>query len=145
MRKTIYLIIFLIGVLLIGIYFAGQKEVEAAVIRVEITKDMPLNALNGSERNELIGDVSLNKVYVKKLAAPGASDMYMPGISVALFRNKMMVSEWTSVPIKDKGMYELRVGLNEKIDDGEVVSIAVYVNDERGEVVIGKKKDAVWG
>ncbi len=105
-----------------------------------------LNAaqFNESEREGLIRDIILNKVSVKKLALPKGSEMYMPGISVALFRNRIMVSEWTSVPIRDEGVYELIVGLNQPINEGDVVSIAVYVNDGKGKVIIGKRKDVVW-
>lgn len=144
MRKTIYLIAFVIIILLISSYFVGQNEVEAAKVRIEITKDIPFNSLSESERTELIGNISLEKVYVKKLASPGASDMYMPGISVALFRNKMMISEWTSLPIKEKGIYELIVGLNQPVNRGDVISVAVYVNDNKGKAVVGKRKDAEW-
>lgn len=145
MRKTLYLIIF-ISIIIAGIYLVGQKEVEAAKVTVVLTGDAPFTAsrYNDSEWDELIGDISLDKIYMKKLAAPKGSEMYMPGISVALFRNRIMVSEWTSVPVGDRGMYELVVGLNEPVNKGDTVSIAVYVNDERGNVVIGKRKDVVW-
>jgi len=146
MRKTLYLIIFLIIILITGIYLIGQKEVEAVKVKVEITKDAPFTAsrFNESDRDELIGDISLDKIYVKKLAAPKGSEMYLPGISVALFRNRIMVSDWTSVPVRDRGTYELIVGLNEPVNKGDVVSIAVYVNDEKGNAVIGKRRDVGW-
>lgn len=145
MRKTLYLIIF-ISIIIVGIYLVGQKEVEAAKVTVVLTEDAPFTAarFNDSERDELIGDISLDKIYVKKLAVPKGSDMYMPGISVALFRNRIMVSEWTSVPVRERGVYELVVGLNEPVNKGDVVSIAVYVNDERGNAVIGKRRDVGW-
>ncbi len=145
--KTLYIIIFVIIIILSGIYLIGQKEVVAAKVTVELTGDAPFTAsrFNASERDVLIGDVSLDKLYLKKLAAPKGNDMYLPGISVGLFRNKMMISEWTSVPIHDKGMYELIVGLGQPVNEGDVISIAVYVNDDKGNVVIGKRKDVVWG
>lgn len=145
MLKTSYLIVFLITIILFGIYLIGQEEIEAAKVTVEITKDAHNAAqFNESEREGLIGDIILNKIYVKKLASPKGSDMYMPGISVALFRNKIMISEWTSVPVKDKGMYELTIGLNQPLDKGDVVRIAVYVNDDKGNVIIGKRQNVVW-
>lgn len=143
MRKIAYPIIFIVIVLLISTYIVGKEKVEAAKVTVEITKNAPFNALNESERDELIGDISLNKVHISKLQ-PKGSEMSMPGISVALFRNKIMISKWTSVPIKDKGIYELIVGLDQPVDRGDIISIAVYVNDDRGKVVIGKRKDAEW-
>ncbi len=143
LSKTLYLIIIVIAIILSVIYLIGLKEVEAAKVTVEITKGSLLQ-FNESEREGLIRDIILNKVFVKKLAAPKGNDMYMPGISVGLFRNKIMISEWTSVPIHDKGLYELIVGLNQPINEGDVVSIAVYVNDDKGKVIIGKRKDVVW-
>ncbi|MFA4935547.1 MAG: hypothetical protein WC568_06895 [Candidatus Methanoperedens sp.] len=145
MLKTSYQIIFIIIIILFIIYLFGQKEDEAIKVTVEITKDV-LNAaqFNESEREGLIRDIILNKVSVKKLAAPKGNDMYLPGISVALFRNRIMISEWTSVPVGERGTYELIVGLNEPVNKGDVVSIAVYVNDDKGKVIIGKKKDVVW-
>jgi len=142
--RKLYVIGFVIVLILLGIYLLGQKEVEAARVTVEITRSMPL-APNDPEREGLIGNVSLTKVYVKKLSAPRGSDMYMPGISVGLFRNMVMISDWTSVPLADKGVYELTVGLNQRIDKGDVVRIAVYVNDNKGDVIIGKRRDIVWG
>lgn len=141
--KTLYIIIFVIAIIVSLIYLIGQKEVEAAKVTVEITKGALLQ-FNESERDKLIGDVSLGKVYLKKLAVPKGNDMYTPGISVGLFRNKIMISEWTSVPIHDKGLYELIVGLNQPINEGDVIRIAVYVNDNNGNVIIGKRKDVVW-
>lgn len=143
MRKIVYLIIFIVVLLLISTYIVGKKEVEAAKVTVEITKTAPFNALNESERDGLIGDISLDKVQISKLQ-PKGSTMFMPGISVALFRNKIMISEWTSVPIQNKGMYELTIGLNQPLNKGDVVRIAVYVNDDTGKVIIGKRKDVVW-
>lgn len=146
MRKTFHVIIFLIIILLTIIYLVGQEEVEAAKVTVEITKGSPLSAarFNESERDKLIGDVALSKVRVKKVAAPKGSDMYLPGISVGLFRDKKMISEWTSVPVKEKGIYEITLGLKQPIEKDDIIRIAVYVNDEKGNVIIGKKKDALW-
>jgi hypothetical protein len=143
--KTSFLVVFLIIILLSGIYLIGKDEIEAAKVTVEITKDA-VNAaqFNESEREGLIGDIALNKIYVRKLASPKGSGMDMPGISVALFRNKIPISEWASVPVRDKGIYELVVGLNQPINKGDEVSIAVYVNDDKGKMIIGKRRDVVW-
>lgn len=144
--KRFYILIFVIAVMLGVIYSISQTKVEAARVTVEITKSTPFNntRLNESERDELIGDISLNKMYINKLAQPKGNYMSMPGISVGLFRNKVMVSEWTSVPVKDKGTYELTLGLNQPLKKGDIVRIAVYVNDEKGKTVIGKRIDTVW-
>ncbi len=145
MKKS-YVLIFIIIILLILIYFIGQKETEAAKVTVEIKRGAPFNAahFNESERDLLIGDISLEKIYTKKLAIPKGSDMYMPGISVALFNNKMLISDWISVPIKEKGVYELTLGLKQPLKKGDIVRIAVYVNDDKGKVIIGKRSDVIW-
>ncbi len=139
--KKPYILIFIIIILLIVIYFIGQKETEAAKVKVEITRGAPFNE---SERDFLIGDISLEKIYTKKLAVPKGNDMYMPGISVALFNNKMLISDWVSVPIQNKGVYELTVGLKQSLKKGDTVRIAVYVNDDKGKVIIGKRSDVIW-
>lgn len=145
MRKLLYPVIFVTIVVLVGVYVTGVREVEAAKVTVEITRDSPFNVLNESERDGLIGSISLDKVYMKKLASPGGNEMFMPGISVGVFRDGLMVSEWVSAPVHDKGMYELTLGLNKALEKGDTLRIAVYVNDDKGNAIIGKRKDVVWG
>lgn len=144
--RILYIIIFLISIILAGIYFVNQQKVEAAKVTVEITKDGPFNAtrFNETERDELIGNISLDKVYIYKLAQPDSVDMYLPGISVGLFSNKIMISGWGSISLKNKGVHELTLGLNQPIEKGDKVRIAIYISDEEGKVIIGKRKDFIW-
>lgn len=146
MKKTLFLTVLVIVIALAGIYLSGQEEVGAARVTVEITEAAPYKTarFNNSELDGLIGNISLDKIYVNKFAEPHGNDMVMPGISVGLFRNKLMVSDWTSVAIHDRGVYELTVGLRQPVDRGDVIRIAVYVNDNNGNVIIGKRKDVVW-
>lgn len=146
MRKTLFLTVLVIVIALAGIYLFSQEEVGVASVRVEITKVAPYKAarFNDTELAGLIGNISLDKIYVKKLTEPQGNDMVMPGISVGLFRNNLMVSDWTSVAIHDRGVYELTVGLRQPLNKGDVIRIAVYVNDDKGKVIIGKRKDVVW-
>lgn len=144
--KTLFLIILVISIVLLGVYIVGQKETEVAKVTVEITKGAPYNIsrFNESERDELIGNITLNSVYISKFAEPKGNDMQLPGISVGLFSKKMMISEWTSVSLKDKGIYELTLGLKKPVNKSDVIRIAVYVNDDKGKVIIGKRKDIIW-
>ena len=146
MLKNWYLIIFIIIILLIGIYLGGQNETEAAKVTIEITKDPSSieNQLNDSELEEIIGNIYLNKIFINKLTEPKGNDMIMPGLSVGLFSNKMMVSEWYSVPLNDNRTYEITLGLTQSINKGDIINIAVYINDNEGNVIIGKKKDVIW-
>ncbi|MFZ2410774.1 MAG: hypothetical protein WAW23_04310 [Candidatus Methanoperedens sp.] len=146
LSKTLYIIIFVIAIILSVIYLIGLNEVEAAKVTVEITKVAPYKTarFNDTEVAELIGNISLDKIYVKKLTEPQGNNMVMPGISVGLFRNNLMVSDWTSVAIHDRGVYELTVGLRQPLKKGDVIRIAVYVNDDKGKVIIGKRRDVVW-
>ena len=146
MIKTLVLTVSVIFIALAGIYLSGQDEVGAARVTVEITEEPPYKTerFNESELNGLIGNISLDKIHVNKFAEPHGNDMVMPGISVGLFRNKLMVSDWTSVAVHDKGVYELIVGFRQEVNKGDVIRIAVYVNDNQGNVIIGKRKDVVW-
>lgn len=146
MRKILFLIVLVIVIALAGIYLFSQEEVGVASVTVEITKVAPYKTarFNDTELAELIGNISLDKIYVKKLTEPQGNNMVMPGISVGLFRNNLMVSDWTSVAIHDRGVYELTVGLRQPLKKGDVIRIAVYVNDDNGKVIIGKRKDVVW-
>lgn len=145
--KTLFSVLILITIIILGIYLINLKEVEVAKVTVGITRSEPFTVshLNESEKNELIGDIYLNKIEMSKLAAPFGNDMQMPGISVALYDEKgYVLSEWVSVHIKDKGLYELKIGLSRHVLKGESIRLAVYVNDEKGNVVIGKKKIVTW-
>lgn len=146
MLKNWHLIIFIITILLIGIYLGGQNETEAAKVTIEITKDPSSieNQLNDSELEDIIGNIYINKIFINKLVEPKGNDMIMPGLSVGLFSNKMMVSEWYSVPLNDNRTYEVTLGLTQSINKGDIINIAVYINDNEGNVIIGKRKDVIW-
>lgn len=146
MLKNWHLIIFIIGILLIGIYLGGQNEIEAAKVTIKITKDPSSieNQLNDSELEDIIGNIYLNKIFINKLTEPKGNYMIMPGLSVGLFSNKMMVSEWYSVPLNDNRTYVITLGLTQSINKGDIINIAVYINDNEGNVIIGKRKDVIW-
>jgi hypothetical protein len=145
--KTVFSVIILISIILLAIYSIALHEVEAAKVIVEITRSEPFAAsgFNDSEKDELIGDVSLHKINMRKLAVPDGNDMQMPGISATLSDDEgYVLGEWISIGIKEKGVYELDIGLTRPVMKGERIRVAVYVNDEKGNVVVGKKKTVVW-
>lgn len=146
MRLYIKRIFIFILLILLSIYLIGQREVESAKVKVEITKGGPYEKayFNESNSGELIGNISIESVYVNKIKEPKGNDMHLPGISVGLFNNKKMISEWTSAPLNNEGTYELLVGLNQPVEKGATIRIAVYVNDNKGNVIIGKRKDLIW-
>ena len=146
MRLYIKRIFIFILLILLSIYLIGQRDVEVAKVKVEITKAGPYEKayFNESDREDLIGNISIERVSVNKIKEPKGNDMHLPGISVGLFKNKIMISEWTSVPLNNEGTYELLVGFNQPVEDGATIRIAVYVNDNKGNVIIGKRKDLLW-
>ncbi len=146
MRITGILIIlfFIISIILIGISFFSKHTQEVAKVTIEITRGKPYNSLNESQLDELIGNISLTKVDKNVFEVKENTDMFKPGISVGLFKNMRIASGWVSVPLKDPGTYDLYIKFNQPVKKGETIRIAVYVNDENGRSIIGKRKDIIW-
>lgn len=145
--KTFIPIIIVLSIIIFAIYSIALHEVEVAKVTVELTNSGSFTAsrFNDSEKDGLIGDISIHKTTTSKLAAPKGNEMQMPGISVALYdENGYVLTEWVSAAIKDKGVYELELGLKRHIETGEIIRIAVYVNDEKGNVVVGKRQVVNW-
>ena len=145
--KTLFPIIIVLSIVIFAIYSIALHEVEVAKVTVELTNSEPftVSRFNDSEKDELIGDISIHKTITSKLGAPKGNEMQMPGISVALYDEKgYILTEWVSAAIKDKGVYELELGLNRHVENGEIIRVAVYVNDEKGNVVIGKRQVVTW-
>lgn len=144
--NIILIIIFLIVLILIGILYISTTKIEVAKVTVEITKEKPYNTnnLNGSYLDNLIGNISIRKEYINVFQAKESTDMFKPGINIGLFQNKRIISGWVSIPLEDRGIYDIYLKLNQPVEKGETIRIAVYVNDEKGNSIIGKRQDIIW-
>ncbi len=128
------LIIGFIILALLGIfyYLGGQKQ--SAVLQVQVS-------VKGGLNNATIEDINANLQSVSKISEPKSNLLIIPGVTVVVLQNMRMIGEWTSVPYKGSGTYNLTVGLINNPKSGDTIRVVVRVLDKNSENMDVRAKD----
>ena len=129
----------IIVLVMVGVFYSVGLKKDASVmdVRVDVLLDGAGNGhityINGSMRD------------VNKISVPKGGPVDMPGIVANVVYEEDIIGYWTSVkidphaPLNSTISYNLTVGLFEKPESGENVSISVrlvgYIGDELDSVI----------
>ncbi|MDD5474659.1 MAG: hypothetical protein PHU34_11025 [Candidatus Methanoperedens sp.] len=126
--KISIVVLVITGLTIAGIYYTGSKK-EGFVLKTEIR-------INGSVRgNETVAEIENINAHFEpysKIGLPKMSGLDAPGVMVVAIHKTQMIGQWTSVPYKGTGIYNITIGLTTNPNPGDIVRVDVRVVDKKG-------------
>lgn len=120
-----------------GIYYTGSKK-EGLVLKTEIR-------INGSQRgNETVAEIENITAHIvphSKISVPKMTGLDAPGVMVVVIYKSQMIGQWTSVPYKGPGVYNITIGLSANPKPGDIVVIDARVVDKKGNNIAIQNKE----
>ncbi|MCZ7383536.1 MAG: hypothetical protein O8C63_02175 [Candidatus Methanoperedens sp.] len=135
--KILIFVSVIIGLMVAGIYYTGSKK-EGMILKTEIR-------INGSVRgNETVAEIENITAHFEphsKISVPTMTGLDAPGVMVVVTRKSQMIGQWTSVPYRGTGVYNITIGLGANPNPGDILSINVRVVDKKGKNIAIQNKE----
>ncbi|MDD5473032.1 MAG: hypothetical protein PHU34_02670 [Candidatus Methanoperedens sp.] len=137
MKKILLGIILIIAISVIIFYYLGQRD-DAAVLQVQVK-------IKGDISTTTIENITAYSELINKIRVPKGNLLTAPSLTVLVLQNKEIIGDWTPVPYKGEGFYNITVGLTKPLNEGETVRVIVRVMDPNYKVVaVGLKEITIY-
>lgn len=115
-----------------SVVYIGKKE-EGLIIQAEIGIK---GSVSENKTIPVIESISAHFEPYSAVSVPkGSGNIDSPGIVAVVIYNQQMIGEWTSVPYKGTGMYNITIGLSTKPNPGDMVNVIIRVLDKNAKTI----------
>jgi hypothetical protein len=135
--KILIIVLVIIGLMVAGIYYTGSKK-EGLILKTEIRIN---GSLRGNETVAEIENITAHFEPYSKISVPTMTGLDAPSVMVVVIHKSRMIGQWTSVPYKGTGVYNITIGLGANPNPGDIVSVNVRVVDKKGNNIAIQNKE----